>query len=277
MKPRIAITLGASFLGYATHAGFLARLHELGVRPVHVAGSSAGAIAAGLYAVGLPQQRIREEVLRSHLRRSFIRRTKWLLHQLPFPWVRRPSMFDPAGAITHLESIVGDTRIEDLRAPKLTIAHAHLDTQTTHFAQHGPLARAMAASCCLPVMFDPIEFEGARCHDGGIAHELPMDMWFDDSEVDIIIAHRIIHPESQPSRFFPGNVLHWTGKAHETAATQLMHYREKLAVMHGKKLHLADTVHGRPPMLLDWNLQSYYDLGTTTAQRCYDEYLRPLI
>ena len=39
-KPRLAITLGASFLSYATHAGFLARLHELRIRPTSVDGSS---------------------------------------------------------------------------------------------------------------------------------------------------------------------------------------------------------------------------------------------
>ena len=272
MKPRIAITLGASFLGYATHAGFMARLHELGIRPTHIAGSSAGAITAGLYAAGLPQDRIREVVLSSQLRRSFIRRTKWLFQHLAFPWVKRPAVLDPNGAVDHLESVVGDQRIENVPGPKLTIAHSHLDTQTTHFAQSGPLGRAMAASCCLPIMFAPIEFEGNLCHDGGVAHELPMDMWFDDSEVDIIVAHRVVHPHAKPSNVFPGNMIHWMGMAHETAATQMMTYREQLVAMHGKKLIIADTIHSRPNAMFGWNLQSFYDLGVTTAQRIFDEH-----
>lgn len=274
---RIAITLGASFLGFGTHAGFLRRLHELGVRPVHVAGSSAGAITAGLYAAGLPQERIHAEVMDSKLRRSFVRRTKWIFHQFPFPWVRKPSVLNPTGAIEHLRGIVGDQRIEDLQSPKLTIAHALLNSQTTRFSQRGSLATAMAASCCLPVMFAPIEFEGEPCHDGGIAHELPMDMWFEDPEVDVIVAHRIIHPMEQPSRFFPANVVHLTGLAHETAALQLMAYREKLAAMHGKRLIIADTVHGRPAILFDWNLQPFYDLGAASAQKLFDEQLKPLL
>ena len=60
--PRIAIALGASFMGYATHAGFLARLHSLGVRPVAISGSSAGAITAGFYAAGLEQEAIKKVV-----------------------------------------------------------------------------------------------------------------------------------------------------------------------------------------------------------------------
>jgi predicted acylesterase/phospholipase RssA len=51
--PRLAIVFGSSFLGFATHFGFLRELLVGGRRPVAVAGSSAGAIVAGLYAAGL--------------------------------------------------------------------------------------------------------------------------------------------------------------------------------------------------------------------------------
>lgn len=276
--PRIAISLGASFLGYATHAGFLAALHERGVRPVAVAGSSAGAIAAGLFASGLPQEQIKAEVLRHALRFSFVQRTRWLWHQLSrLGFSRQPSVFNSEGAVKHLESIVGDRRIEDLHTPRLTIAMTDLTRHQPHFAQAGPLARAMAASCCVPVMFSPIEFEGRLFHDGGVVHELPMDFWFEDEGVDWIIAHRIDHPPAPRARLFPSNIVALSGAAHDSTCLQLLHYREQLAAKAGKKLLVVNTIHPRPPMLFGQGLSAFYDQGYRAAQEWHDKTLRPLL
>ncbi|MDB6140713.1 MAG: Esterase of the alpha-beta hydrolase superfamily [Verrucomicrobiaceae bacterium] len=276
--PRIAISLGASFLGYATHAGFMARLHELGVRPVKVAGASAGAIAAGLYAAGLPQDRIKEEVLRLWMRLAFVHGTPWFIHQLrSFLLSRHPSFFNPRAAVTHLQEIVGDVKIEDLHSPSLSIALTRLDTYEPVLAQRGPLARTMVNSCCVPVLFAPLEFEGAMCVDGGVANEVPVDQWFDDDEVDIIITHRITSPNPPRSRFFPGNVMGITGDAHETTSRQLMQYRQALAQQKGKRLLMADTVHPRPSMVFGHDMSGFYATGMEHAQKFYDSTLRPLL
>lgn len=275
---RIAISLGASFLGYATHAGFLAGLHEQGIRPVAVAGSSAGAIAAGFYAAGLSQEQIRREVLRFDLRWSFVKSTLFTLHPLlSLGFSRHPSVFNSNGAVTYFESVLGQRRIEDLASPQLVVALTELDTHRAHFARSGPLARAMAASCCVPVMFSPIEFEGKLCHDGGVAHEMPMDFWFEDSEVDLIIAHRITHPASARSRFFPANIIQISGASHETCCRDLIQYRQQLAASHGRRLIIADTVQERPPLLLKRDLSGCYDLGMRQAQTFYEQTLRPLL
>jgi len=276
--PRIAISLGASFLGYATHAGFMARLHELGVRPAKIAGASAGAIAAGFYAAGLPQDRIKEEVLRLWLRLSFVHGTAWLFHQLrSLGWSRHPSFFNPRAAVTHLRNVVGDVRIEDLKNPELTIALTCIDTRRAIFAQQGPLARAMVASCCVPVLFAPIEFEGALCFDGGVANEVPVDQWIEDDDVDIIIAHRITSTPAPRSRCFPGNVAGLSGDSHETNSRQMMLYRQELAEKAGKRFLLVDTVHARPPIIFGKNLSGYYEVGAARAQEFYDSQLRPLL
>ncbi len=276
--PRIAISLGSSFLGYATHAGFMARLHELGVRPVKVAGASAGAIAAGLYASGLPQERIKDEVLRLWMRLSFVHGTTWFLHQVrSFLLSRHPSFFHPRAAVTHFESIVGDMKIEDLRQPSLAIALTRLDTHEALLAQRGSLAHAMVNSCCVPVLFAPLEYEGAMCVDGGVANELPVDQWFDDEEVDIIIAHRITSANPPRSIFFPYNVMGISSDVHDTAGKQLMGYRQALAKQAGKKLLVADTVHPRPSMLFGHDLSGFYAIGVAQAQQFFDSTLRPLL
>ncbi len=276
--PRIAIALGASFLGYATHAGFMARLHELGVRPCKIAGASAGAIAAGLYASGLPQERIKAEVLRLRLRLSFVYGTTPLLHQLrSLWWSRHPSFFNPRSAVAHLRGVVGDTRIEDLKAPGLTVALTSIDSHRAILAERGALALAMVASCCVPVLFAPLEFEGALCFDGGVANQVPVDQWLASDDVDIIIAHRVGSPPQARSRCFPGNIAGLSGDAHETNSRQMLHYRQTLAEKAGKRFLLVDTEHARPAMLLRTDLSGYYEIGAARAQEFYDTQLRPLL
>lgn len=276
--PRIAISLGSSFLGYATHAGFMARLHELGVRPVKVAGASAGAIAAGLYAAGLPQQQIKDAVLRWGMRLSFVHGTTWFIHQVrSFMLSRHPSIFHPRAAVTHFENLVGDMKIEDMRSPAISIALTRLDTQEALLAKRGSLAHAMVNSCCVPVMFAPLEHEGAMCVDGGVANELPVDQWFEDPEVDLIIAHRITSPTPARSIFFPYNLMGISGDVQDTAGGQLMRYRQALAKAAGKTMLVVDTVHPRPSMLFGSDLSGYYATGEAQAQQFYDSTLRPLL
>ena len=277
MRPRIAISLGASFLGYATHAGFLARLHELGIRPVKVAGSSAGAVAAGLYASGLPQERIKEEVLKLWMRLSFVHGTTWFIHQLhSFLWSNTPSFFNPRAAVDHMREIVGDKLIEDLRTPELSIGLTRFDTHQPWVVKSGSLAQAMVTSCCVPVLFAPLEYEGVLCVDGGVANEVPVDQWFNDADVDLIIAHRISAPPEKRPRSFPENLIRVSGDAHETTSRQLMAYRTAVAGHMGKKLLLVDTVHPRPSML-GRDLSGFYKTGEERAQALYDSTLSAVL
>jgi NTE family protein len=274
-SPRIAISLGASFMGYATHAGFMARLHALGVRPVAVAGSSAGAITAGLYAAGLEQDAIRQVVLSPRLYLSFAKRTRWLWHQLVGScFQQHPGFFDPRGAVAHFESIVGERTIESLSDPKLMIALSDLISHETLFAQTGPLAAAMAASACVPMLFSPLEFEGRLCTDGGVAHESPIDPWFKDDEIDHIIIHRIVQPQGRPLRLPLLRTLGTIAASHEAMNRQLLAYRVELARLHGKKLTFITTNHARPSPFFPGRLRQCYELGDATALKLFEGELR---
>ncbi|MDH4451647.1 MAG: patatin-like phospholipase family protein [Verrucomicrobiota bacterium] len=276
--PRIAISLGASFMGYATHAGFMARLHALGVRPVAVAGSSAGAITAGLYAAGLETEVIRRAVISPRLYLAFASRTRWLWHQ--FVEVFRclhPGFFNPAGAISYFESFVGQRGIESLTQPRLMIAMSDLLKHETLFATQGPLARAMAVSCCVPVLFSPMEFDGRLCTDGGIAHETPVDPWLTDDGIDHIVLHRITQPSGKPPLLLPGKLLSTITASHELMGRQILADRMTLARLHGKKVTLITTTHPRPSPLFPGRLKSGYALGEATAQQLYDEVLKGLL
>jgi NTE family protein len=276
--PRIAISLGASFMGYATHAGFMARLHALGVRPVAVAGSSAGAITAGLYAAGLEQASIRQAVLSPRLYLSFASRTKWIWHQFVTVYRHRhPGFLDPKGAIAHFESLVGTGGIESLSNPKLMIALSDLEKNATLFATHGSLATAMAASACVPMLFSPLEFQGRMCTDGGIAHEAPVDPWFTDDGIDHIIMHRITQPQGKPPLMLPGRLLDTIACSHEAMNRQILADRIELARLHGKKITVITTLQNRPSPLFPSRLKEYYPMGENAAQKLYDTELSKLL
>ena len=269
--PRIAISLGASFMGYATHAGFLARLHALGVRPVAVGGSSAGAITAGFYAAGLEQDVIRQAVLSPSLHLSFAKRTIWIWHQFVNSLIHRhPGFFDPRGAVAHFDSIVGRRTIESLTNPQLLIALSDLSTHETLFVREGPLATAMAASCCVPMLFTPLEFEGRMCTDGGVAHESPIDPWFTDDGIDHIIIHRIVQPQGKPPFFPPSRLMATIAATHASMNRQLLDDRIELARLYGKKLTIISTKHSRPSPFFPGRLKELYDLGDATAQNFFD-------
>lgn len=255
-------------MGYATHAGFLAQLHAQGVRPVAVSGSSAGAITAGLYAAGLEQEAIREAVLSPRLYLSFARRTKWLWHQLATSFIHaHPGFMDPRGAISHFESLVGARSIESLSAPRLLIALSDLATHETLFVRSGPLATAMAASACVPMLFTPLEFELRMCTDGGVAHESPVDPWFTDDSIDHIIIHRIVQPPTKASRMPWLRLLGIIAATHQSLNRQILNDRIELARLHGKKLSIITTTHGRPSPLFPGRLKECYELGEATASQ----------
>lgn len=278
MKPRIAISLGSSFLGYATHAGFITRLHELGVRPVAVGGSSSGAVAAGLYAAGLSTEEIKKVVLAHRFRRSFVRRTPWLTHYIRNTFFE-PNMaaFKPDGAVDYLKAVIGPRNIETLTAPRYMAAVSDLSTSKTHFIKSGSLPHVMIASCCIPTVFSPVKHEGMLCFDGGVAHEAPIDPWLDEEDIDVIIMHRVTHTESAAPRLFPFNFFYLAGKAHECASEQLQEYRLRLAELHGKKMIVTRTIHSRPVTFSGKEMPNYFAIGQAEAEKLFETQIKPLL
>lgn len=58
------LTMSSGFFGFFAHAGMLLALHERGLTPARITGSSAGALVGSLRAAGLAPPRIVEELLK---------------------------------------------------------------------------------------------------------------------------------------------------------------------------------------------------------------------
>lgn len=264
---RVAVSLGASFMGYATHAGFLAGLTAHGLRPVALGGSSAGAIAAGLHGAGLNVETIRDLVTGVALPLSFIKHTKWGLQILGDLFSRRQlAMFDAGGAVPFFEQFVGSRQIQDLQDPRVMIAMTDLQAQGAIFAREGPLALAMAASCTVPLTFTQMEWKGRLVCDGGVVHEAPIDPWFHDDSIDTIVIHRVMQQSRSRPWFVPARIIHTLSEAHHCTNNQWLADRMALAKFHGKELLVVNSTTCRPSIWSRRSREACYAAGEVSAQ-----------
>ncbi|MBE3556131.1 MAG: patatin-like phospholipase family protein [Firmicutes bacterium] len=175
---------GGGVLGGA-HLGALQALEELGVRISVVTGTSAGAIVAALYAFGALNQENRLYQAAS-FRLFDLNSWQWLAG-----WAGRRK---PTGLLrgerleAFLRNNIGDQSIE---AAPLPLGICATDLYTGQLVVFGsparPLpatvwssdiatAKAVHASCALPILFEPVEHEPWLLADGGLVNNLPVDV-----------------------------------------------------------------------------------------------------
>lgn len=157
------LLLSSGFLAFARHAGVVQAIEEMDVPIDAVVGTSSGALIGALWAAGMPATQIATWVgARRPL--SFLRP-----HLRPWDGVFR---LDPlmSWLTEHLPA-----RFEDLQRPFAVgvIGPGRVPRLITS----GPLVPAVAASCAIPYLFRPVEHEGVRYQDGGVADRLMLAPW----------------------------------------------------------------------------------------------------
>lgn len=157
---KIGLTLsgGASF-GIA-HIGVIKALREYGIEPDVLYGTSAGAIVAVLYASGMSIREMRKFAKGNQLTRMFRFRVP-KLGFLPMDYLE-----DKIRAYVPYETL------EDLPR-KVFVGGTNLETGRHEDIETGPLTKAVAASCAIPVFFRPVELNGQIFVDGGVSNNMP--------------------------------------------------------------------------------------------------------
>jgi NTE family protein len=150
-----ALGMSSGFFGFFAHTGMLEALVEAGLRPAHVAGSSAGALVAGAWAAGIEPSDLAGELL------ALERRDFW--DPAPGPGLLRGRLFR-----RRLEALLPTDRIEDCRVP-LSVSVYDLARRRTRVLERGALAPSLHASCAVPLMFRPVRHAGGILVDGGVA------------------------------------------------------------------------------------------------------------
>ena len=158
MKIGIALS-GGGARGFA-HLGVLKALDEIGIKPHMISGVSAGAIGGAFYCYGYSP----EETLK-------ILSENGILGMVTpaFSWKGLLKM-DKAQKI--YEKHLKENSFEKLKIPLIIEATDIINVETVRFSK-GELIKAVIASASIPLMFNPVEYEGRMLVDGGLLNNLP--------------------------------------------------------------------------------------------------------
>jgi NTE family protein len=165
-KPTVGIALDSGGAMGGAHIGVLEVLHENGIRPDFIVGSSAGAAVGAFYAAG------RLNVFKKLITDlSFIESLSYYADPV-FPI---SGLLAGKRARSFIHRIVGDVRIEDLPITYAAVTTDLLTGETIPITS-GPLTDAVTASISMPGIFRPVVHMDRLLADGGISDPLPLDI-----------------------------------------------------------------------------------------------------
>ena len=185
-------------------AGAWRAMAEAGIRPVHLVGTSLGAVVAAAFASGATYDEV-VIAARSLSQRDVARLDPLALVKGAFA----SHILKPEGLRRAIGRLVTATRFDQLALP-LTVTATDVDSgELVLFGAGGrgvPLHDALYASCALPLYFPPATIDGRRLADGGLRAVLGLDPAA-QIPADLVIA---IHsgpgfdePPLPPSRALP--------------------------------------------------------------------------
>lgn len=161
-KVKIGIAFGGGGARGFSHLGAIKAFEEFGIKFDYVAGTSAGSLVGAFYAAGYSFQEMYDVV--KTMRVKDIRK-----NVLPFT----PSKLD--GLINIVKGRLGDINVQDLPKPFSAVAVDLKSTKEVCISK-GNLAKAVAGSCAVPGVFQPVEFENMLLADGGLQNTIPADI-----------------------------------------------------------------------------------------------------
>jgi NTE family protein len=196
----IAVALSGSGLLLGAHIGALRAVEQAGFTIAEIAGTSGGAIVAASYAAGATPDALEKLYLSADFHTLLPFRnyavaavrlllTKGLVSSAPFEaWLRTT-----LGEIT-----LGQTRIP------CTIVASNLTTETSEIWRSGAspemkLWQAVLASAAFPLVFPPVQLNGAWLQDGGLFDDIPVDLLGTGPRLGVVVGGRPTPLVGKPS------------------------------------------------------------------------------
>lgn len=156
----IGLALGGGAARGLAHIGVLKALEEMGIKPSYIAGTSSGSIIGALYAAGV---NVDEMTTAAH-------ETAW--RNLVRPVVPRRSLVSADRMKAYLEQLLGNRTFAQLNIPFAAVA-VDLISGEKVVLQEGSVAEAVVASCSIPGIFPPVEWQDHLLVDGGVLENVP--------------------------------------------------------------------------------------------------------
>jgi NTE family protein len=161
-KRTIGLVLSGGGARGLTHVGVLRALDELGVKPTHISGTSAGALVGGMYAAGIAPA----EILRIAQDHKFLTHRSFNL--------RSNGFFSLQPLIQLLEKSLPIKKFEELPI-KFYATATNIEDGFAKIFDSGDMIQIMVASSAVPVMFAPVMMEGKPWLDGGVINNFPVE------------------------------------------------------------------------------------------------------
>ena len=156
---------GGSARGWA-HIGVIRELHELGIEPDVVCGTSIGALVGGIYLSG--QLDSLEKWLLQLDRKKIIR-------YLDIKLLPAGGFVEGKRLMNFFQEWTGDVQIEHLSKPFAATA-TDLATGREIWIRKGPLLEAVRASIALPGIFTPVQLKDRWLVDGSLVNPVPVSI-----------------------------------------------------------------------------------------------------
>lgn len=169
-KHKTGYALSGGFIKGFAHLGAVQALYEHDIRPDIIAGVSAGALAGVFLADGKEPY----EVLQLFEEKDFGNFTTFSL-RAKGGFMLLDQLHD------FLYENLSVRNLEELRMP-MVITATNLDQGKQEHFRSGDIAPRVAASCCYPGLFTPVNIDGAHYIDGGVLMNLPVSVIRNDCE-----------------------------------------------------------------------------------------------
>lgn len=188
---RIGLALGGGGARGIAHIVMLEAFDELGIKPAIVAGTSIGAIFGAAYASGLSAKEIRAHTEEALTVRFDLVRELFSARARGLPSLQR-FFSTPAALLAPdalLDILLPSRVVRDfsqLLIPLKIVATDFYSLDAVVLSK-GPLRRAVAASMCLPAVFEPVIMDGRVLLDGGLTNPLPYDLVMEASDISVAI------------------------------------------------------------------------------------------
>lgn len=162
-KVKIGLALGGGGARGFCHVGVLKILEKHNIKPYAIAGTSMGAVVGGIYASGADIN----EVAKFADELSMIK-----IADLNFFSMYRHSLLKGDKVKKIISNMIRVKRVEDCPI-KFTSVSFDLNSGKEIQFKSGDLSDAIYASMAVPALFRPLEKNGMRLVDGGVADNLP--------------------------------------------------------------------------------------------------------
>jgi NTE family protein len=164
-KVKIGLALGGGGPKGITHIGVLKVLAKYKIPIDYVAGTSAGAIAGGFYAANLNPLEMEDYLMK----KGWLETIKLILD----PSLKQ-GLLQGKKLEDFLQKYLKNTRFQDLKIPFKAVA-TNLANGEKVVLDKGDLIKAIIASCSIPMIFKPVNWEGKLLVDGGICSPVPVN------------------------------------------------------------------------------------------------------